>query len=97
MRLLIITFTAMLALTAAISAQEPLSIPLTGSQGAAIPTLAPLVKKVTPSVVNIAVKGRVAQEQNPLLNDPFFRKFFNVPDTPAEQEISAQVALGCAI
>lgn len=89
MRLLTLIFSAMLASTVAGSAQEPLSIPLTGSQGVPIPTLAPLVKKVTPGVVNIAVKGRVAQEQNPLLNDPFFRKFFNVPDTPAEQEISA--------
>lgn len=89
MRLSTVTFTVMLALTAASAAQEPLGMPLTSSQGAAIPTLAPLVKKVTPSVVNIAVKGRIAQEQNPLLNDPFFRKFFNVPETPAEQEISA--------
>lgn len=89
MRLLTLIFTAILALTTAGSAQEPLGTPFRDGQGAAIPTLAPLVKKVTPSVVNIAVKGRVAQEQNPLLNDPFFRKLFNVPDTPAEQEISA--------
>ncbi len=54
-----------------------------------IPTLAPLLKRVTPSVVNIAIKGRVAQEQNPLFNDPFFRRFFNVPEQPAEQEIRA--------
>jgi serine protease Do/serine protease DegQ len=47
------------------------------------------VKKVTPSVVNIAIKGRVAQEQNPLLNDPFFQRFFNIPDAPAEREIRA--------
>ncbi|MGZ5927172.1 MAG: DegQ family serine endoprotease [Rhizomicrobium sp.] len=89
MRLLAVALAVMLAWMAASSAQEPLGVPLTGSQGAAIPTLAPLVKKVTPSVVNIAVKGRIAQEQNPLLNDPFFRKFFNVPDAPTEQEISA--------
>ncbi|POR47114.1 Do family serine endopeptidase [Bosea psychrotolerans] len=89
MRLLIVILAAMLASTLAGSAQEPLGLPLAGSQGAAFPTLAPLVKKVTPSVVNIAVKGRMAQEQNPLLNDPFFQKFFNVPDTPAAREISA--------
>ena len=86
MRSLSVIFAAILALTAESFAQEPQNIPLTG---AAIPTLAPLVKKVTPSVVNIAIKGRIAQEQNPLLNDPFFRKFFNVPETPAEREISA--------
>jgi len=54
-----------------------------------IPTLAPLIKKVTPSVVNIAVKGRVAQQQNPLFNDPFFRRFFNIPEVPVEREIRA--------
>jgi S1-C subfamily serine protease len=47
------------------------------------------LKRVTPSVVNIAIKGRVAQAQNPLFNDPFFRRFFNVPELPAEQEIRA--------
>ena len=89
MRLLTVASILMLALTAASSPQAQQAVPLAGSQGAAIPSLAPLVKKVTPSVVNIAVKGRIAQEQNPLLNDPFFRKFFNVPETPAEREISA--------
>jgi Do/DeqQ family serine protease len=89
MRFSAVTFAVLLSLTATSSAQAPLGIPLTGSQGAPIPTLAPLVKRVTPSVVNIAIKGRIAQEQNPLLNDPFFRKFFNVPETPAEREISA--------
>lgn len=74
MRLLTVTFTVMLALTAASSAQEPQGIPLMGSQSAAIPTLAPLVKKVTPSVVNIAVKGRIAQEQNTLLCRPAARR-----------------------
>jgi serine protease Do/serine protease DegQ len=84
MRLSITALAVVLTFTAASLAQAPSSVPLTGSQGAAIPTLAPLVKKVTPSVVNIAVKGKVPQEQNSLLNDPFFRKFFNMPS-----EISA--------
>lgn len=54
-----------------------------------VPTLAPLLKRVTPSVVNIAIKGRVALTQNPLFNDPFFRRFFNVPEGATEQEIRA--------
>jgi len=54
-----------------------------------IPTLAPLIKKVTPSVVNIAIRGRIAQEQNPLFNDPFFRRFFDLPQLPAEREVRA--------
>jgi S1-C subfamily serine protease len=57
MRLLIAMFSVVLALTQFGSAQI---VPNGPSQG--IPTLAPLVKKVTPSVVNIAIKGRIAQE-----------------------------------
>src|SRR5205807_6225204 len=41
-----------------------------------VPTLAPLLEKVTPAVVNIAVLQKSPDEQNPLLSDPFFRQFF---------------------
>ena len=51
-------------------------------------TIAPLLKEVTPAVVNIAVRGHV-RVQNPLLNDPFFRRFFNVPEGAIEQEFQA--------
>ena len=44
--------------------------------GEALPTLAPMLEKVTPSVVNIATSGTVVQ-QSPLFNDPFFRRFFD--------------------
>jgi periplasmic serine protease, Do/DeqQ family len=44
--------------------------------------VAPMLEKVTPAVVNIAVSGRRAVQQNPLLNDPFFRDFFNIPEQP---------------
>lgn len=65
-------------------------IPLAlNGQNGDLPSLAPIVKKVTPGVVNIAIKGRVAQEQNPLLRDPVLRRFFNLPDKPAEREIQA--------
>jgi serine protease Do len=43
-----------------------------------VPTLAPLVKEVTPAVVNISVEGRI-REANPLYQDPLFRQFFDVP------------------
>src|SRR5579871_1231571 len=43
-----------------------------------MPTLAPLVKDVTPAVVNISVQGRI-REDNPLYQDPLFREFFDVP------------------
>jgi len=36
-------------------------------------------------VVNIATESRVALRRNPLLDDPFFRHFFNIPDQPRER------------
>lgn len=45
-------------------------------------TIAPMLKKVTPAVVNIAVESSVPVRTNPLLEDPFFRRFFGIPDTP---------------
>ncbi len=41
-------------------------------------TLAPMLDRVTPAVVNIAVRQHVAVRTNPLLNDPFFRQFFGL-------------------
>jgi serine protease Do/serine protease DegQ len=68
--------------------------PLAGAQLPAVvgetpvPSLAPMLKRVSPAVVNIATRGTV-QEQNPLLNDPFFRRFFDVPNTPHEREFQS--------
>jgi Do/DeqQ family serine protease len=58
--------------------------------GAAVPSLAPMLSRITPGVVNIGVRGRV-KEQNPLLQDPFFRRFFNLPQNqlPEERETQA--------
>lgn len=53
------------------------------------PTLAPILRQVTPAVVNISTKSRVSIRQNPLFNDPFFRRFFDMPDIPQQQERQA--------
>jgi len=52
-----------------------------------VPTLAPLVREVTPAVVNISVQGKV-REDNPLYKDPFFREYFDMPKQ-IEREVSA--------
>ena len=49
--------------------------PIPEFAGGVVPSLAPMLNPVTPGVVNIAVKGR-ERIQNPLLQDPFFRRFF---------------------
>src|SRR5277367_1654528 len=48
---------------------------------APMPSLAPMVKRVSPSVVNIATRGTIKEQpgRNPLLDDPFFRRFFDTP------------------
>jgi len=47
-----------------------------------VPSLAPIVKKASPAVVNIATRGTVREQRprNPLLDDPFFRRFFDAPE-----------------
>src|SRR5260221_8996624 len=57
-----------------------------------LPTLAPILEKVTPAVVNIAVLQKSPEEQNPLLRDPFFRRFFRGP-----QQSEPQVAAGSGV
>jgi Do/DeqQ family serine protease len=59
------------------------------ADGRGLPTLAPLVNEVTPAVVNISVVTRAPMENNPLFRDPFFRRFFNLPDKPQRQEQAA--------
>jgi serine protease Do/serine protease DegQ len=57
--------------------------------GQPLPTLAPMLARATPAVVNIAVVARAPMDVNPLLRDPFFRRFFGVPDQPQQRELSA--------
>ena len=42
-----------------------------------LPSLAPLLREVTPAVVNISVRVAAPAHQNPLMRDPFFRRFFD--------------------
>jgi serine protease Do/serine protease DegQ len=40
-----------------------------------------MIKRVSPAIVNIATHGTIKEkgQQNPFLDDPFFRRFFDVP------------------
>jgi Do/DeqQ family serine protease len=61
----------------------PAALPV-AVDGTPLPSLAPVLKEVTPSVVNVYTQTRV-RVRSPLLEDPFFRRFFNVPDVPRER------------
>lgn len=54
------------------------ALPYATGDGDMLPSLAPMVDKTSPAVVNIATSTKVRQ-RNPLMEDPFFRRFFNVP------------------
>ena len=43
-------------------------------------TIAPMLEKVLPAVVNISTRTRTKVMRHPLLDDPFFRRFFEIPD-----------------
>lgn len=51
-----------------------------------LPSLAPMLERVTPAVVNISTVTRIEVETHPLLRDPFFRYFFELPRKRRERE-----------
>jgi serine protease Do/serine protease DegQ len=59
--------------------------------GSELPSLAPLVEKASPAVVNIRTQATVSAPSNPLMDDPFFRRFFGVPEgqQPRQREVSS--------
>lgn len=70
---------AMLPPTAGITGTLPVTVGATP-----LPSLAPMLKGVTPAVVNIASKT-VVRERDPFFDDPVFRQFFGLPGAPRER------------
>jgi len=69
--------------------------PAAGAGAVALPSLAPMIKLASPAVVNIATRGTLTEHvprNNPLLEDPFFRRFFNAPREPAVRHRKFQSA-----
>jgi len=85
-------FAAAALAASAISAQALAAVP--AADGTPMPTLAPMVKRVSPSVVNIATRGTIKEQSghNPLLDDPFFRRFFDAPSDSKPRERQFQSA-----
>jgi len=58
--------------------------------GQPLPSLAPMIEKTRPAVVNIATRGSVDIENHPLLNDPLFRRFFKgFENMPQRKEVKS--------
>jgi len=62
------------------------------AEAAPMPSLAPIVKRVSPAVVNVATRGTIKERRNPLMDDPFFRRFFEVPPDAKPRERQFQSA-----
>jgi S1-C subfamily serine protease len=93
--LLLLAFMALAALGGGIVARL---VPVGPSGDSAAPrvlagptddSLAPLVKKTAPAVVNIATLLPSPAQQNPLLQDPYFRRYFGVPDAALQPAMAA--------
>jgi Do/DeqQ family serine protease len=92
--------TSLTALLAALLALLITAAPASGALPVAVddeplPSLAPVLDRVTPSVVNVYTQTRV-RVRSPLMDDPFFRRFFNVPDVPRER-ISQSLGSGVIV
>ncbi|MEO5340258.1 MAG: DegQ family serine endoprotease [Magnetococcus sp. MYC-9] len=64
--------------------------------GKPLPSLADMLEPVIPAVVNIATSTRIQMPEHPLLSDPFFRQFFNLPNPPGGRE-RQQKSLGSGV
>ncbi|EJW12234.1 Serine protease precursor MucD/AlgY associated with sigma factor RpoE [Rhodovulum sp. PH10] len=53
-------------------------------------TYAPIVKRITPSVVNVYA-ARVVENRNPLMDDPVFRRFFGGPQNQVQRSLGSGV------
>jgi Do/DeqQ family serine protease len=54
--------------------------------GQALPSLAPMLEHSMPAVVNISTSTNIQVNDNPLMQDPYFRQFFNVPNQSRQQQ-----------
>ena len=62
--------------------------------GQPLPSLAPLLEQVTPAVVNVHTSTTVQVRRSRLMDDPFFRRFFDFPSMPRER---VQRSLGSGV
>ena len=62
-----------------------------------VPTLAPLIKKVSPAVVNISTSGKEEVRRHPFFDDPFFRRFFGDRSGEPRQRQTQSVGSGVII
>ena len=79
----------LLAASVASAPEVYAQIPVGVGESQGMPSLAPLLKTITPSVVSIAIRRRMTDEELALMNDPAFRDQLILPLPPGERNIYA--------
>jgi len=64
--------------------------------GQALPSLAPMLAKVSPAVVNISSTSHRRVAVNPFFSDPIMRQFFGLPAVPPSRDL-VQQSLGSGV
>jgi Do/DeqQ family serine protease len=69
------------ALPPPIAPAATVAAPANPADDTPMPSLAPMIRRVAPAVVNVATRGSISEASpaNPLLADPAFDRFFDVP------------------
>lgn len=89
LKTLLAAFSLQLIALLPLSTTAHAGLPVMDSQGQTLPTLAPMLDKALPAVVNIATTGTVKTQVSPFFDDPFFRRFFDIPEQPRERKTSS--------
>ncbi|PPD04836.1 MAG: serine endoprotease DegQ [Methylobacter sp.] len=55
------------------------------ADGQVLPSLAPMLERSMPAVVNISTSTNIRIQENPLMQDPAFRHFFQIPNQPRQK------------
>jgi serine protease Do/serine protease DegQ len=81
---LLLTSLMLLLLSAPLRAALPVSV-----DGEQLPSLAPMLERIMPAVVNIATRGKTRRRIEMPFNDPLFRHFFDLPNIERIQETAS--------
>jgi serine protease DegQ len=77
----IVLFLSLLLVLAPAQARLPAVV-----DGESLPSLAPMLERTLPAVVNVSTRALVVESVSPLFDDPFFRRFFDLPAQPRERQ-----------
>lgn len=93
-RLLQIFAVALIAIGCTAFAQERV---VPDSRSAMTMSFSPVVKQISPAVVNIYTKRVVTQRLNPFFSDPFFRQFFGDMGGLSRQQLESSLGSGVIV